>query len=61
MLQRVSQDTYVIKGQHSGRTYRVRRMNRAAFRGVWDVCTQQGGRYATFVTLPGARRWAQEN
>ncbi len=61
MLTKLERDTYVIVGQASGRTYRVRRINRAFYRGVWDVCTTGGGRYATFATLPGARRWALEH
>lgn len=61
-MYRIDDDTYVITGERTGRTYAIRRINRARFRGVWDVCPLSSkARYGTFATLPGARRWAKGN
>lgn len=61
-MQRIDDNTYVITGGGSGRTYTIRRINRAYFRGIWDVCPRTGfARYGTFASLPGARRWAKDN
>lgn len=61
-MQRIDENTYVLEGGVSGRAYRIRRMNRAFFRGVWDVGPRTGeARYGAFATLPGARRWALRN
>lgn len=61
IMERKDEETFVITETTSGRTYIVHRRNRAHFRGIWDVCNEGGGRYGTFATLPGARRWARSN
>ncbi|WP_168583440.1 hypothetical protein [Gephyromycinifex aptenodytis] len=61
-MHRIDNDTYVVTGAVSGRVYTIRRVNRAYYRGVWDVCPSSSkATYGTFATLPGARRWAQSN
>lgn len=60
-MNKVNEDVYLAVGGASGRTYSLRRLNRSRVRGAWDVCAAGGTRYATFVTLPGARRWVLEH
>lgn len=57
----VDKNTFVVTAGASGRRYVVRRRNRAAYRGAWDVCNAAGGCYGTFATLPGARNWARQH
>ncbi|NYE00465.1 hypothetical protein BJY21_001649 [Kineosphaera limosa] len=60
-MERTNKNTFVITTSPSGRRYVVHRRNRAAYRACWDVCNESGGRYGTFASLPGARRWAAAN
>lgn len=60
-MERIDANTYVITNSASGRKYIVHRRNRSKFRARWDVCNEAGGRYGTFASLPGARRWAAAN
>ena len=60
-MERLDENTFVIKTTQSGRCYVVYRRGRSVFRARWDVCNAAGGCYGTFASLPGARHWARSH
>ena len=58
-MEKITDDVFVVSTTATGRTYVIHRRARVRRRCVWDVFCEGGGMYATFTTLPGARRWAR--
>ncbi|HYO85247.1 MAG TPA: hypothetical protein VES01_02130 [Dermatophilaceae bacterium] len=60
MLRHVHAREYAVTGP-SGRHYRIIFSSSGHLRGYWCVCNPGGAYYATFATVPAARRWALTN
>lgn len=54
-MERIDNTHFVI------RTYTGRVLHVIKARGLWDVRTTTGGRFASFGTLPVCRKWITEN
>lgn len=57
MLRHVHAKEYAVTSP-SGRDYRILFASFGSLRGYWCVCAPGGAFFATFATLPAARRWA---